>query len=74
MPQAVLDRFECRERSRIVAARPLQHLLARHPEHDPPAQGIAIEQNPHESAWAPSLGAPAVRQTPRCGKGDVGKD
>src|SRR3989442_16009653 len=58
----------------LFRSRALEHLLPRHPEHDPPAQWIAVEQKSHESAPTLSLGTPAVRHTPRGGKCDVGED
>src|SRR5438034_10132662 len=65
VPQAVLDGFERRQRSRIVAARALEHLLARHPEYHAPAQWIAVEQKSQEAAGSLSLRSPAARHAPR---------
>src|SRR6266480_567555 len=63
MLEAVLDRFERRERRRVVSARALEHLLARRSEHETAAQWIAVEQKTHEAARPLALGAPAARQT-----------
>ncbi len=65
VPQAVLDGFERRQRSWIIAAGAFEHLLARHPEYDAPAQRIAVEQKSQETAESLSLRTPATRHAPR---------
>ena len=74
MPQAVLDGFERRDGPGVVAPRLLEHLLARHAEHQHPAERVAVEQ-PADNAAGPSTpGPPAAGQALRRREGDVVKD
>src|SRR5207237_10891827 len=50
VPQAVLHRFERRERSGIMPSRLPQHLLACRAEHHAAAERVAVEQPRHDAA------------------------
>ena len=74
VPQAVLDGFERRKRRRVVAPGLLQHLLTRHPEHQHPAERVAVEHPADEAAGALPAGPPAARELLRRRQGDVAED
>ena len=72
--QAVFDGLERGERSGVMSAGPLEHLLARRAKDDAPAQRIAVEQESHESAGPLAFGSPAACHAPRRGDRDFGQN